>query len=104
MMQRQFLQQALTLADIEQRETPNDPYQAAPAKAFGFLNPQWQAFVARQPESCQWWSFTAEHHCLPGELEHIEGYATAVAGEPVDYFIAARWRSAKAMQPSHNGR
>lgn len=82
------LLQRMTISEIEERETVDDPLHAAPNIPFGFLNSTWAHFAAAaDANDDEIWSFQKERHSTSGRFEKFEGYAAVRSGRVVACFF-----------------
>jgi len=88
-IKRGDLVEKVEVAAVEARETVFDPLGAAPAVPFGFLNPQWQAFLARATPADEVWSFRALRDGDWGLLDERTGYALVRRGKVVAFMVAS---------------
>ena len=73
-VQRQHLQERLSLQEIEMREMVTDPLNAVPELPFGHLHTAWKAFLDVYTDRDELWSFTALWQSPWGTTEHRAGY------------------------------
>ena len=71
---REHLQDRLTVQDIEQREMIIDPLDAVPELPFGHLNKAWTDFLKTYTEGDELWSFSARWQPKWGRPEIRSGY------------------------------
>ena len=88
-VKRGDLVEKVEVAAVEARETVFDPLGAAPAVPFGFLNPQWQAFLVKGTAADAVWSFRAVRDGDWGLLDERTGYALVRRGEVVAFMVAS---------------
>jgi hypothetical protein len=77
------------VAAVEAKETVFDPLGAAPAVPFGFLNPQWHAFLAKGTPADAVWSFRALRDGDWGLLDERTGYALVRCRKVVAFMVAS---------------
>jgi hypothetical protein len=82
-----FLQERLTVPQIEAREVVADPLGAVSDLPFGHLNVAWKAFVERVGADDELWSFTAPWQTKWGRKEVRTGYVVVRGGVPASYFL-----------------
>ncbi len=83
------LVEKVEVAAVEARETVFDPLGAAPAVPFGFLNTQWQAFLAQRTTADAVWSFRAVRDGDWGLLDERTGYALVRRRKVVAFMVAS---------------
>ena len=88
-VKRGDLVERVEVAAVEAKETVFDPLGAAPAVPFGFLNPQWQAFLAKGTAADAVWSFRAVRDGDWGLLDERTGYALVRRGKVVAFMVAS---------------
>ncbi len=88
-VKRSDLVERVEVAAVEARETVFDPLGAAPAVPFGFLNPQWQAFLAKGTAADAVWSFRAVRDGDWGLLDERTGYALVRRRKVVAFMVAS---------------
>ena len=88
-VKRGDLVEKVEVAAVEAKETVFDPMGAAPAVPFGFLNPQWQAFLAKGAAADAVWSFRAVRDGDWGLLDERTGYALVRRGKVVAFMVAS---------------
>lgn len=89
-VERSFLQERLTVPQIEAREVVADPLGAVSDLPFGHLNAAWKAFVERVGADDELWSFTAPWQTKWGRKEVRTGYVVVRGGAPASYFLTMR--------------
>ncbi len=88
-VKRGDLVEKVEVAAVEAKETVFDPLGAAPAVPFGFLNPQWQVFLAQATPADALWSFRAVRDGEWGLLDERTGYALVRRGKVVAFMVAS---------------
>ncbi len=88
-VKRGDLVEEVEVATVEAKETVFDPLGAAPAVPFGFLNPQWQAFLAKGTAADAVWSFRAVRDGDWGLLDERTGYALVRHRKVVAFMVAS---------------
>ncbi len=88
-VKRGDLVEGVEVAAVEAKETVFDPLGAAPAVPFGFLNPQWQAFLAKGTAADAVWSFRAVRDGDWGLLDERTGYALVRRRKVVAFMVAS---------------
>lgn len=86
-VEREHLQERLTVQQIEKREIVADPLKAVPELPFGHLNAAWQEFIQGKPDDAELWSFSAHWQTTWGRKELRSGYAMAQDGAPAAYIL-----------------
>ena len=87
---RQHLQERLTVVEIENREVVTDPLGAVPELPFGHLNDAWKDFLKNHTDSEDLWSFSALWRSKWGTQEMLSGYVIIDNGTPGAYFLTIR--------------
>ena len=90
-VEREHLQERLTLQEIERREVVADPLKAAPELPFGHLNTAWQEFLKDCTEGTELWSFSARWQTTWGNKELRCGYVVVRDGAPGAHFLTV-WK------------
>lgn len=86
----EHLADMLELHEVERREMVTDPFDAVPAKPFGYLNARWTAFrTALTPED-QVWSFEGQWRDEWGRAERYFGYVAVRRGVPGNFFVVEK--------------
>lgn len=84
------LQEPLSIAQVEARETVADPLAAVPGLPFGHLHGAWSRFLSKAPPECELWSFAACEPLGRHVEERILGYAAVRGGVVVASFVTMR--------------
>lgn len=87
---REHLQDRLTVQDIEQREMIIDPLDAVPELPFGHLNKAWTDFLKTYTEGDELWSFSARWQPKWGRPEIRSGYVINHDGLLGAHFLTVR--------------
>ncbi len=90
-VEREHLQERLTVQEIERREVVADPLKAAPELPFGHLNTAWQEFLKGRAEGSELWLFSARWHTTWGRKELRSGYVVVQHGAPGAHFLTV-WK------------
>ncbi|MBF0583413.1 MAG: hypothetical protein HQL80_04165 [Magnetococcales bacterium] len=88
---REHLQERLTVQEVEMREVVTDPLKAVPELPFGHLNAAWQAFINAHADGGELWSFSAWWQTTWGQKELRSGYVVVKDGKPSEYFLTV-WK------------
>lgn len=90
-VEREHLQERLTVQDIERREVVADPLKAVPELPFGHLNTAWQEFLKGRAEGTELWSFLARWQTTWGRKELRSGYVVVQHEVPGAHFLTV-WK------------
>ena len=90
-VERQHLQERLTVQEVERREVVTDPLKAVPELPFGHLNRAWQEFLTGYAAGSELWSFSAQWQTAWGSKELRSGYTIVQGGAPGAYFLTV-WK------------
>lgn len=90
-VERQHLQECLTVQEVERREVVTDPLKAVPELPFGHLNRAWQEFLTGYAAGSELWSFSAQWQTAWGRKELRSGYTIVQGGAPGAYFLTV-WK------------
>ena len=90
-VERQHLQERLTVQEVERREVVTDPLKAVPELPFGHLNAAWQEFLNGHVDGGELWSFSARWQTTWGRKELRSGYTIVQGGAPGAYFLTV-WK------------
>lgn len=101
-VERSFLQERLTVQQIEAREVVTDPLGAVSDLPFGHLNLAWKAFVERVGTDDELWSFTAPWQTKWGRKEIRTGYVVVRDGVPASHFLTM-WKEIDDEPESDQG-
>ena len=101
-VERSFLQERLTVPQIEAREVVADPLGAVSDLPFGHLNVAWMAFVERVGADDELWSFTAPWQTKWGRKEIRTGYVIVRGGVPASHFLTM-WKEIEDEPESDQG-
>lgn len=86
-VERQYLQERLTVQEVERREVVTDPLKAVPELPFGHLNMAWQEFLDSHATGGELWSFSARWQTAWGNKELRSGYVVVHDGKPGAHFL-----------------
>ena len=86
-VERSYLQERLTVEEIEARELVADPLGAVPTLPFGHLNAAWRTFIANSGAGDEVWSFRAPWQTTWGRKEIRAGYVVVRGGDPAAHFL-----------------
>lgn len=89
-IEREHLQEQLTVDEIEKREFVIDPLKAVPELPFGHLNAAWHKFLKNRTENTELWSFSALWSTAWSGAELRLGYVIVENGAPGPYFLTVR--------------
>jgi hypothetical protein len=78
----EYLIASLDIQEIEERETPSDPFGAVPSLPFGHLYVNWHVFRAGLDEKDEVWSFLGGWTEVPGCILQCAGYVAVRDGAP----------------------
>jgi hypothetical protein len=84
----EYRRERLNVAEVERRETVQDPLGAVPELPFGHLNVAWQALKASMEPADELWSFSARWDDDWGEPHLREGYAVWRRGKPAGFVLS----------------
>lgn len=79
----------MTVREIEQRETVQDPLNAVPNLPFGHLNPAWEKLKSGMGPDDEIWTYSAQWKDGWRDPETREGYAIVRAGEVKGFWVAS---------------
>jgi hypothetical protein len=88
-VEREHLQELLTISQIEAREAVEDPLGAVPKLPFGHLNAGWKRFIEGARADEELWSFTAHWKTAWGREWFRSGYVIVRDGAPTRHFLTA---------------
>ncbi len=88
-VEREHLQELLTISQIEAREAVEDPLGAVPKLPFGHLNAGWKRFIEGARADEEVWSFTAHWTTAWGHEWFRGGYVIVRDGAPTRHFLTA---------------
>lgn len=91
-VERQHLQERLTVQEVERREVVTDPLKAVPELPFGHLNAAWQEFLNGHVDGGELWSFSARWQTTWGRKELRSGYVVVRDGAPCAHFLTV-WKN-----------
>jgi len=91
-VERENLQERLTVQEIERREVVLDPLKAAPELPFGHLNGAWKGFLSGHAGGGELWSFSARWRTTWGLEELRAGYVVVRDGVPGAHFLGV-WQN-----------
>lgn len=89
-VEREHLQERLTVDEVEKREFVIDPLNAVPDVPFGHLNAAWYKFLESRCENTELWSFSALWSTTWGDTELRSGYAIVENDVPPTHFLTVR--------------
>lgn len=90
-VERQHLQERLTVQEVEKREVVTDPLHAVPDLPFGHLHGAWKEFLNGHTEGGELWSFSARWQTAWGRKELRSGYVLVQNGSPGAHFLTV-WK------------
>ena len=91
-VERQHLQERLTVQEVERREVVTDPLKAVPELPFGHLNAAWQEFLNGHVDGGELWSFSARWQTTWGRKELRSGYVVVRDGAPCAHLLTV-WKN-----------